>query len=96
MALGAQPPQAQGMEGPEQGTRLLAQLFSKAFAHFARGARGEGHGQQALRRHAVHLDEIDKACAARVGLAGAGTGDHQYRPVGRQHRLALGRIEAFE
>ena len=32
----------------------------------------------------------------RRGLARAGAGEHQHRPLGGQHRLALRRVEAGE
>ena len=39
------------------------------------------------------VDQMGEPRGQRRGLAGAGAGEHQHRPFGGQHRLALRRVE---
>jgi len=74
----------------------MAQLRVGARAHLAGGLVGEGHGEDAVRRHAQHLIEPGDAVGQDPGLAGAGAGQHQIVSRRRGHRLTLGRVEIVE
>ena len=41
-------------------------------------------------------DQMGEAGGQRGGLAGAGAGEDEHRPFGRQHRLALRRVQALQ
>ena len=62
--------------------------------HLARGLVGEGDGEDLARPGQPGGDEVGEPGGQRRGLAGARAGEHQHRPFGRQHGLALRRVEA--
>ena len=57
---------------------------------------GEGHRQDALRRHAARLDQIGHAVRYNAGLAAARSGENQQGAVGLLYRAALLGIEVFK
>ena len=67
-----------------------------ALLHLARGLVGEGDGEDLARPCLAGGDQVGEARGQRRGLAGARAGEHQDRPFGRQHRLALRRVQALQ
>ena len=84
---GAEPAQALGLGPDDRGDPL---------AHLARGLVGEGDGQQLPRPRPAGGEDVGQPRGQHPGLAGAGAGQHQHRPVDRLHGLALLRIQARE
>ena len=74
-----------------------ADQLADALLHLARGLVGEGDGEDLA---AAGRGRCARMWAMRVvstaGLAGAGAGQHQHRPVERLDRLALLRVQAVE
>ena len=81
---------------PSQGMPSIAppQICGDALAHLARGLVGEGDGEDLARPGAAGGDQMGEASGERGGLAGAGAGEDQHRSFGRQHGLALRRVQA--
>ena len=71
-------------------------IADDALLHLARRLVGEGDGEDLARPGLAGGDQVGEAGGQRGGLAGAGAGQHQHRALGRQHRLALRRVEAGE
>lgn len=70
-------------------------LFA-AQAHLARGLVGEGHREDAVHRHAVHLVQPGDAMGQYAGLAGTGTGEHEQVAGFGTDRVALRGVQAVE
>ena len=64
--------------------------------HLPRGLVGERDGEDPERRHATLGDEVRDAVGEETGLPRPGTRDDEDRPVGRDHRLALDRVQTLE
>ena len=73
-------PHAPGNPAHQRGHPLL---------HLVGGLVGEGDGQQGVRGDAQVADQVGDAEGEHPGLARAGAGHHQDRPVDGGHRLAL-------
>ncbi len=65
-------------------------------AHFRRGLVGKRHGQQALRRDALDIDQPGGAVHEHAGLAAAGAGDNERRLGGRGDGLPLRVVQGFQ
>ena len=76
--------------------RAAARCWPTRSLHFARGLVGEGDGEDLAGPGLAGRDQMGEARGQRGGLAGARAGEHQDRALGRQHGLALGRVEALE
>ena len=61
-----------------------------------RGLVGERDREDLIRLHADRVHEMRDAVGEDARLARAGAGDHEQRPLGRQHRLPLGRVQVGE
>jgi hypothetical protein len=95
------PPQHLGadrVEGAEPRHPLdrIADDAPDPLAHLARGLVGERHRQDFGRPGAAGGDEVGQPRRQRRRLARSRAGEHQHRPLGRQHRLALWIVEAAE
>ena len=89
----AQHPQAEGVErGDRHRAGGLGRRQGNALAHLARGAIGEGQGQNALGRDPA-LQQEQHALDQCARLAGARPGVHQHRPVVHGGRRGLARVE---
>ena len=86
------------MEGAEPGHALdhAADHRADALLHLARGLVGEGDAEDFRRPRPPCREDVGDAGGEHAGLAGSRPGEHQYRPVERNHRLALLRIEVGE
>ena len=98
LGVAAQHARGDGVEGAEPRHALdrAAGQAADALAHFARGLVGEGDGEDLARPGAAGRDQVGEPGGQRGGLAGAGAGEDQHRAFGRQHGLALRRVEALE
>ncbi len=67
-----------------------------ALAHLLCRLVGEGDAQDFARPGAPLANQMREAMGQRGGLPGARAGEHQDRPLGGQHSVALRRIEAGE
>ena len=83
---GADPQRAAGI--PEQGL--------DAPAHFRGGLVGEGDGEDAVRRGALHLDQPGDAVHQHARLAAARAREHQRRAERRGHGLPLRVVQTVE
>ena len=93
----AQQPRAERMEGAEpQPLDALAEQARDAADHLARGLVGEGHREHLIGPRPAGQQHVREARGQHPGLAGAGAGQHQERPVRRLDRRALLRVEAVE
>ena len=94
----AQHPRRDRMERAEIGHPLdrAADHLADALLHLARGLVGEGDAEDLARPGAAGTDDMRQPRGQRRGLAGARAGQHQHRPFGRQHRLALRRVQSGE
>ena len=81
---------------PRHSFQRAARQLGHAIAHFPRRLVGEGDAEDLARPRQAAGDEVGEARGQRRGLAGAGAGEDQHRAFGRQHGLALRRIEAGE
>ena len=73
-----------------------ADELADALLHLARGLVGEGDGEDFPRPRLAGGEQMGDARRQHARLAGAGAGEHQNRPFGGLHRLALFRVEAVE
>ena len=98
LGMAAQHLGADGMEGAEPLHALdhAADQGADALLHLARRLVGEGDGEDLARPGAARGEDVGEARGQDARLAGAGAGQHQHRAVGRQHGLALLRVEAGE
>ncbi len=81
---GAEPAHALGAWADQRGDARL---------HLARRLVGEGHGENLRGPGAALRQNMGDARGQNPRLAGAGAGEHQYRPVERLDRFALFGIE---
>ena len=96
LGVAAQHARGDAVEGAEPRHALdrAAGNGGDALLHLARRLVGEGDGEDLARPGLAGGDEVGEARGQSGGLAGAGASQHQHRPLGRQHRLALRRVEA--
>ena len=80
---------------PHRRARHAEQLLDAA-AHLARGLVRERHGEDAVRRRALDLDDPGDAVREHARLAAAGAGEHQHRPERGGDGLALRVVEGVE
>ncbi len=81
---------------PAQALARLAQHVQRPLAHFPGGLVGEGHGQRLRRPGQPRADDVCETRGQHARFARAGTGKHQQRAFGRQHGLALLRVQAVQ
>ena len=67
-----------------------------ALLHLPRGLVREGDREDLVRLHADRREQVRDAVGEHAGLARARAGDHEQRPLGRQHGLPLGGIQVGE
>ena len=98
LGMAAQHARGDRMEGaePRHAFERAAGERADALAHFARGLVGEGDGEDLARPRLAGGDEVGEPGGQRGGLAGARAGEDEHRPFGRQHRLALRRVQALQ
>src|SRR5205085_341693 len=80
---------------PQSAARHTEQPLD-ATAHLPRRLVGEGHGQDAVGRDALGLDQPRDAVRQHPGLAAAGPGEHQHRAERRGDRGALSVVQRIE
>ena len=95
------PPQdfhANGMEGakPRHAFDDVADDLADAGFHLARRLIGKGDREDFARSRAPGGENVGDAHREHAGLAGAGTGQHQHRPVERFDGKPLLRVQAGE
>ena len=81
---------------PRHPLHRVADHLPDPMLHLARGAIGEGDGEDLGWPGAARGDQMCQTRGERRRLARARACQHQHRAVGRQHRLALRRVEAGE
>ena len=98
LGMAAQDTGADRVEGAEPGHTLhaLADEVADALLHLARRLVGEGHGEDFPAIGAAGRKDMGDAGGEDARLAGAGAGQHQERPIRRQHRVPLLGIETVE
>ena len=97
LGVPAQQAGAERVEGAEpQALDALPEQPRDAQDHLARRLVGEGHRERLIRPHPPGHQQVGKARGQHPGLAGAGAGEHQERPVVRLDRGALRRVERVE
>ena len=97
LGVAAQQAGAERMEGAEpQALDALPEQPRDALDHLARRLVGEGHRERLVRPRPPGHQQVGKARGQHPGLAGAGAGEHQERPVVRLDRGALRRVERVE
>ena len=95
--VAAQDAGAEGMEGAHGHlAALVADQGQDALAHLGGGLVGEGHGQDLPGLHALDADEVGDAVGQHAGLAGAGTGQDEQRPLGRGDGARLLGVEPLD
>ena len=92
----AQDAKAGGMERLDPHARAGAHKGLDAFAHFGRGLVRERDRQNAVRADPRVLDHVSDAVGHRSGLAGAGPGQDEKRPLQRGGRFVLLGIQFCE
>ena len=78
---------------PAQPLGRRADQVADPFAHLARSLVGEGDDQQLPRLGPAGRQNVRQTGGQDARLARAGSGQHQNRPLGRLHRLALFGVE---
>jgi hypothetical protein len=73
-----------------------AQQAGDPVAHLLRRLVGESDGQDLTGVGPAGKEQVGETSGQHPGLAGAGAGEDQDRPVERFHRLALGGVEVGE
>ena len=98
LGVAAEDAHGERVEGAEPGHPLddAADEVADAGLHLAGGLVGEGDGEDLVGAGAAGVEEVRDAGGQRLGLAGAGAGEHEDRAVERLHRGALGRVEVVE
>ena len=97
LGVAPQHPGRERVEGAEpQPLRWLAQDLRHPLAHLARRLVGEGDGEDLVGKSAARKQDVGEAGGEHPGLAGARPRQHQHRPLGRFHRLALRLVQAIE
>ena len=95
LGMATQHLRADRVEGAEPRHPLddVAHHLAHAVPHLARGLVGEGDGQNLRWPRFARKQQMREPRGQRRRLARTGAGDDQHRPLGRQHRLPLRRIE---
>ena len=70
--------------------------FVNALLHLGGGLVGKGHSENLAAPGYALVENMGDAGGENAGLAGAGAGQNQQRPLGRQHGIALLGIETGE
>ena len=97
VAVGAQHAHAHGVERADpHAAHAVAQQGLEAVAHLGGGLVGEGDGEDAVGAHAEILDDVGDAVREHARLARTRAGEHEQRPLGGEHRLALLRVERIQ
>ena len=93
----AQQPVRDAVEGadPHAEPGHAEQLLDAA-AHLARGLVRERHGEDAVRRGALDLDDPGDAVGEHARLAAAGAGQHEHGPERGGDRLALRVVQGIQ
>ena len=73
-----------------------ADQVADALLHLARRLVGEGDGEDLAGPRPAGREEMGDAGGQHAGLAGAGAGEHQHRPVGRLDRAPLLGVQPVE
>ena len=76
--------------------RRNAELLLDAATHLARRLVGERHGEDAVRRHVLDLDQPGHAMREHARLAAAGAGEHEHRRERGRDGLALRVVQGVE
>jgi len=91
-----QHPEAEAVKGGDEDVGAgRARQRHHPLAHLGRRLVGEGDAEDRLRIDPLH-EEVGHAVGDDAGLAGAGAGQHQQRPLGGGDRLPLRRVERGE
>ena len=95
--LAAEDPAARGVEGedPDRPGDVAEQALEPV-AHLPGRLVRERDREDLVRVHAAGRDQVRDPVGEDAGLPRAGAGDHEQRPLGRQHRLPLGRVQVGE
>ena len=97
LCLAAQHPAAGGVEGEDPDRpRRLPEHPLEPLAHLPRRLVRERDREDLVRLHAARADEVRDAIGEDARLPGAGAGDDEERPLGRENGLALGLVEVGE
>ena len=97
LGMAAQDAGGDRMEGAEPDfVGGIADHRLQPLAHFARRLVGEGDREDLAREGAAQRQDMRQARRQDPGLAGAGAGQHQHRPVDRLDGLTLRLVEAIE
>src|SRR5262245_18754520 len=97
LRLSAQDASAGGVEGKDpEAASARPQEVPQALAHLAGSLVREGNGEDLVRLRTDGVDQVRDAVRKDARLSGARAGDHEQRPFGRQHRLALSGIQVGE
>ena len=97
LGLAAQDAAAGGVERQDPDRpRDRAEHPLDALLHLARSLVREGDREDLVRLHAARGEQVRDAVGEHAGLPRAGTGDHEQRALGGQHRLPLGGIQVGE
>ena len=92
--LAPQHPGGEGVERPDpQPGRVPIQQPPDPVLHLSGGLVGEGHGEDAVGRHAVPVDQGGNAHGEDSRLPRAGARQHQQRPFDMLHGFPLGRVQ---
>jgi hypothetical protein len=95
--LAAQDPAAGGVEGEDPDrVRDGAEQALEALAHLPRGLVRERDREDLVRLHAAGVDQVRDAVGEDARLPGARPGDDEKRPLGREDRFPLRRIQVGE
>ena len=95
--LPAQDAPAGGVEGEDPGAAgVLAEEVPLARAHLVGGAVREGDREDLVRLRADRADQVRDAVREHPRLARARAGDHEHRPLGVEHGVALGFVQPRE
>ena len=76
--------------------RAVRQQRLQALAHLGRRLVGERDGEHAPRAHVQIRHDVRDAVGEHARLARPGTGEHQERPLGGEHRLLLSGVERID
>ena len=98
LGMAAQHLGGDGVEGAQPGHPFnrRADQMPDPLLHLARGLVGEGDAEDLARPGEPAANDMRQPRGQRRSLARAGPGQHQHRPFGREHSLALGGIQAIE
>ena len=72
---------------------IAPELLLDALLHLLRRLVRERDREDLVRLHADRGEQVGDAIGEDAGLARARAGDHEQRPLGRQHRLPLGGVQ---